>query len=188
MTRTFAQVARLLAGSALAFFIMGAMGPSPGLAADAGFKMGVIDPQAVLEKSQAGKKALAGLKDYAAAKQKVLAGDEEELKTLEKTLKDQEGGLSETARKEKQGQFRTKLADYQKKGSEFQQELAQKQKELVDEYMKKIQAATKTVAEKGGYSIVVDKGSDTTLKIVIFHKDTVDLTDQVIKEFDRQNK
>lgn len=187
MTRTRAQATPWLAGSVLAF-IVGTMESGLGLAADTSFKMGVIDPQAVLEKSQAGKKALAGLKEYASAKQKVLAGDEEELKALEKALKDQEASLSETARKEKQGQFRAKLADYQKRGSEFQQELSQKQKELVDEYMKKIQAATKTVAEKGGYSIVVDKGSDTTLKIVIFNKDTIDLTDQVIKEFDRQNK
>ena len=43
-------------------------------------------------------------------------------------------------------------------------------------------------AEKGGFSLVVDKGSDSTLKIVIYHRDGIDLTEQVIKEFDRQNK
>jgi outer membrane protein len=53
--------------------------------------------------------------------------------------------------------------------------------------MKKIASATKTVAEKGGFALVVDKGSEQTVKIVIYHKDTVDLTDQVIKEFDRAN-
>jgi len=36
--------------------------------------------------------------------------------------------------------------------------------------------------------LVVDKGSDTTLKIVIYNRDGVDLTEPVIKEFDRQNK
>ncbi len=185
MTRLSTLTARLLSGAALVSLAC-LTAPQAGLAAD--FKMGILDPQAVLEKSQAGKRELARLKEYAGAKQKVLAGDEEELKSLEKSLKDQETTLSESARKEKQGQFRAKLADYQKKGQEFQQELGQKQKELVDEYMKKIQAATKAVAEKGGYSLVVDKGSDTTLKIVIFNKDSIDLTDQVIKEFDRQNK
>jgi outer membrane protein len=54
--------------------------------------------------------------------------------------------------------------------------------------MKKIQVATQAVAEKGGFSLVVDKGSDSTLKIVIYHRDGIDLTEQVIKEFDRQNK
>jgi outer membrane protein len=188
MARHHVQAAGLIGVMTALTFLGLLITPDLARAADQVFKMGVIDPQAVLERSAAGKRALNGLKEYAQTKQKVLAGDEEELKNLEKQLKDQESALSEAARKEKQGQFRAKLGDYQKKGQEFQQELATKQKELVDEYMKKIQAATRAVAEKGGYSLVVDKGSDTTLKIVIFNKDTIDLTDQVVKEFDRQNK
>jgi outer membrane protein len=162
--------------------------PVSSLYAADGFKMGVVDPQAVLEKSRAGKRALDTLKEYAATRQKLLAGDEEELKNLEKQLKEQESGLSETAKRDKQSQFRTKLQDYQKRAQEFNQELAGKQKELVDEYMKKISTATRTVAEKGGFTLVVDKGSENTIKIVIYHRDALDLTDQVIKEFDRQNK
>lgn len=158
-----------------------------GLTAEA-FKMGVVDPQTILEKSKAGRRALDGLKEHAASRQKILAKDEEELKGLESQLKAQEGGLSEAQKREKQAQFRTKIQDYQKRVQDFNQELAVKQKELVDEYMKKIQIATKTVAEKGGVALVVDKGSDATIKIVIYNKDTIDLTEQVIKEFDKQNK
>jgi outer membrane protein len=151
------------------------------------FKMGVVDPQAVLEKSKAGKKALDGLKEYVSTRQKLLSGDEEELRTTEKTLKEQIVKLSDTEKKEKETQFRAKVQDYQKRAQEFNQELQGKQKELVDDYMKKIASATKTVAEKGGFSLVVDKGSEQTVKIVIYNKDTIDLTDQVIKEFDRAN-
>ena len=149
------------------------------------FKMGVVDPQAVLEKSKAGKKALDGLKDYVSTRQKLLSRDEEELRNTEKQLKEQVTKLSEAEKKDKEVQFRTKIQDYQKRAQEFNQELQGKQKELVDEYMKKIAAATQTVAEKGGFSIVVDKGSEQTVKIVIYNKDTIDLTEQVIKEFDR---
>lgn len=156
-------------------------------AADA-FKMGVVDPQSVLEKSKAGKKALDGLKEYVSTRQKLLARDEEELRNYEKQLKEQGAKLSETEKKEKETQFRAKIQDYQKRAQEFNQELQGKQKELVDDYMKKISAATQTVAEKGGFSLVVDKGSEQTVKIVIYSKDTIDLTDQVIKEFDRTNK
>lgn len=161
---------------------------APSVRAADGFKMGVVDPQAVLEKSKAGKRALDTLKEYAGTRQKLLSTDEEELKNLEKQLKEQESGLSETAKREKQVQFRTKLQDYQKRAQEFNQELTGKQKELVDEYMKKIGAATRSVAEKGGFTLVVDKGSESTIKIVIYHRDTLDLTDQVVKEFDKQNK
>ena len=151
------------------------------------FKMGVVDPQAVLEKSKAGKKALDGLKEYVSTRQKLLSGDEEELRSTEKTLKEQIVKLSDTEKKEKETQFRAKVQDYQKRAQEFNQELQGKQKELVDDYMKKIASATKTVAEKGGFSLVVDKGSEQTVKIVIYNKDTIDLTDQVIKVFDRAN-
>jgi len=151
------------------------------------FKMGVIDPQSVLEKSKAGKKALDGLKEYVSTRQKLLSRDEEELRNTEKTLKESGPKLSDAEKKEKETQFRAKIQEYQKRAQEFNQELQGKQKELVDEYMKKIAAATQTVAEKGGFSLVVDKGSEQTVKIVIYSKDTIDITDQVIKEFDRVN-
>lgn len=152
------------------------------------FKMGVIDPQVVLEKSKAGKRALDGLREYVATRQKLLSRDEEELRNSEKQLKEQASKLSESEKKEKETSFRTKIQDYQKRAQEFNQELQGKQKELVDDYMKKISVATQAVAEKGGFSLVVDKGSEQTVKIVIYNKDTIDLTDQVIKEFDRTNK
>ena len=156
-------------------------------AAAAEFKMGVIDPQAVLEKSKAGKKALDGLKEYVSTRQKLLSRDEEELRNTEKTLKEAGAKLSEGEKKEKEAQFRSKIQDYQKRAQEFNQELQGKQKELVDDYMNLIASATQTVAEKGGFSIVVDKGSEQTIRIVIYSKDAIDLTDQVIKEFDRVN-
>ena len=52
----------------------------PAIQAAETFKMGVVDPQAVLEKSKAGKKALDGLKEYVSTRQKLLAGDEEYLR------------------------------------------------------------------------------------------------------------
>jgi outer membrane protein len=152
------------------------------------FKMGVVDPQSVLEKSKAGKKALEGLKEYVSSRQKVLSKDEEELRNSERQLKEQGPKLTDAEKKDKELQFRTKVQDFQKRAQEFNVELQKKQKELVDEYMKKISAATQSVAEKGGVSLVVDKGSEQTVKIVIYNKDTIDLTEQVIKEFDRTNK
>lgn len=177
----------LRAGTMASVVVAGtlAMGLSPTAQAADAFKMGVIDPQAVLEKSKAGKKALDGLKEYVSTRQKLLSRDEEELRNAEKVLKEQVTKLSETEKKDKETAFRAKIQDYQKRAQEFNQELQGKQKELVDDYMKKIASATQSVAEKGGFSIVVDKGSEQTVKIVIYNKDTIDLTESVIKEFDR---
>ena len=175
-----------------ALFLAALLAPMVPLFASSGqaaeFKMGVVDPQSVLEKSIAGKRALEGLKEYVSTRQKLLGKDEEDLRNTEKQLKEQAPKWTDTEKKEKEGQFRAKVQDFQKRAQEFNMELQKKQKELVDEYMKKISAATRTVAEKGGVSIVVDKGSEQTVKIVIYNKDTIDLTEQVIKEFDRTNK
>ena len=84
----------------------------PAAQATEAFKMGVVDPQAVLEKSKAGKKALDGLKEYVSTRQKLLSGDEEDLRNTEKTLKEQAAKLSDTEKKEKETQFRTKVQGF----------------------------------------------------------------------------
>jgi len=173
---------------AAALFSLALAPQSASLQAAEAFKMGVVDPQSVLEKSKAGKKALEGLKEYVSTRQKLLSRDEEDLRNYEKQLKEQAAKLTDAEKKEKETQFRSKIQDYQRRAQEFNQELQGKQKELVDDYMKRIAAATQTVAEKGGFALVVDKGSEQTIKIVIYSKDTIDLTEQVVKEFDRVNK
>lgn len=154
----------------------------------ASFKMGVVDPQAVLEQSKAGRRALAELKQYAEARQKILTGDENELKKMQLELQNDNEALSEEDRLAKQQQFRERLQSYQQRAQEFNDELAKKQQALVNEYMEKISDATKVVAQKKGLSLVMDKGSDTTLKIVIYNKKSIDITDQVVEEFDRRYK
>src|SRR4051812_46336524 len=77
------------------------------------FKVGVVDQQTVLERSKAGKRALDGLKEFSAARQRIVAADDEELKTLESELKKDDGGLSDAVKREKQEQFRVKFENYQ---------------------------------------------------------------------------
>ena len=72
---------------AVLFISMPLLFASFGQAAE--FKMGVVDPQSVLEKSKAGKRALEGLKEYVSTRQKLLGKDEEELRNTEKQLKEQ---------------------------------------------------------------------------------------------------
>jgi len=160
---------------------------SPSLPAES-MKIGVIDPQVVLEKTKAGKRALDGLKEFSASRQKIVSADDEQLKQLEKELQAQEAGLSEAARREKQEQFRTKLQNYQKRLQDFNREIQAKQREIAGEYQKKIDQVAATVAQRNGFAAVLDKGNETSLRIVIYYHDAIDLTAQVIKEFDRRNK
>lgn len=157
----------------------------PGLSAEA-FKVGVMDQQVVIEQSKTGKRALEELKAYSSTRQKIINADDLELKELERTIQD--GKLTDSARQEKQNQFQAKLEAYQRRLGDFNREIQQKQREMVAEYSKKVHAAAQVVAEKNGYVAILDKGSEAAIKIVLYHQPALDVTDQLVKEFDRQNK
>jgi outer membrane protein len=169
--------------------ILGLAWQQPALAAGKdSFRVGVLDPQTVIEKSKAGSRALAALKEHAQAREAVMKNDQKELERMQEELKDGDSKLSEDEQKRKQERFAQKFQAWQKQGQEFQNELAQKQKDLVQEYMQKIEEATSAVASRHGFDVVIDKGSENTLKIVLFNRDGLDLTNEVVKEFDRRFK
>ena len=152
------------------------------------FKVGVMDQQAVMEQSKAGKRALEDMKSYSLTRQKIVNADDQELKDMELSLQDPNSKLSEQVKQEKQEQFRTKLEAYQRRLADFNREVQQKQREMVTEYAKKIAAAAQAVAQKEGYQAILDKGSDVMIRIVLYHQPGLDVTDRVVKEFDSQNK
>ena len=158
---------------------------SPGLSDDT-LRVAVMNQQTVVEQSKAGKRAFEELKAYSVTRQKIINADDLELKELQQAIQD--GKLSDSAKQEKQSQFQVKLEVYQRRITDFNREIQQKQREMVAEYSKKVQAAAQVVGEKNGFAAVIDKGSEAALKIVIYHQPALDLTDQVVKEFDRQNK
>jgi outer membrane protein len=158
---------------------------SPGLSAET-FKVAVMNQQLVIEQSKAGKRALEELKAYSMTRQKIINADDQELKELQQTIQD--GKLDDSAKQGRQSQFQAKLDAYQRRLADFNREIQQKQRELVAEYSKKVQAAAQAVGEKNGYVAIIDKGNEMAIKIVLYHQPALDVTDQVVKEFDRQNK
>jgi outer membrane protein len=158
---------------------------SPGLSAEI-FQVAVMDQQSVVAQSKAGKRALEELKAYSMTRQKIINADDQELKELQQAIQDEK--VTDSVKQEKQGQFQAKLEAYQRRLTDFNREIQQKQREMVAEYSKKVQAAAQAVGEKNGYAAVIDKGSEAAIKIVLYHQPALDVTDQVVKEFDRQNK
>lgn len=149
-------------------------------------KIAVMDQQAVIERSKAGKAALEEVKAYSATRQKIITADEQELKDLEQAIQDPNSKLSEAAKQEKQEQFRSKVEAYQRRLQDFNREIQQKQREMAMEYSKKIADAAQVVAQKEGFAAVLDKGNESMFRIVLYHQPALDVTDLVVKEFDRQ--
>jgi outer membrane protein len=150
-------------------------------------RVGVMDQQMVMERTKGGKLALEDVKGYSMTRQKIINADEQEIKDLDQSLQDSNAKLTDQARQEKEEQLRSKMEAYQRRLQEFNREVQQKQREMVVEYAQKIAAAAKAVAQKEGYTAILDKGNEALIRIVLYHQPALDVTDSVIKEFDRQN-
>ena len=155
--------------------------------AEESFRIAIIDPQAVMENSNAGLKALAHLKEYQMVREKLVEADQEEIQKLEQQLQgamDRGETKTQVLREKLQG----KIQDYQRRVQEFNQELREKQQNVIMEYMQKIKAVTKAVAERRGFSLVIDKGNEAIMQIVIYSAKGMDITDEVVKEFNQTHK
>ncbi len=159
----------------------------PSAFAEESIQIGVIDPQAVLENSNAGQKALATLKEHVMVRQKLLETDEAEIQKLEQQLQNSPA-QSETDTQVVRDTLQGKIQEYQRRRQTFQQEVQEKQKNLMVDYMKKIEGATKTVAERRGLSLVIDKGNEAIMQIVIYSSKGMDITNEVVEEFNKTYK
>ncbi|MGE3153766.1 MAG: OmpH family outer membrane protein [Nitrospiraceae bacterium] len=170
----------LLAGvGAVLCWAVGALGAES-------FSVAVANQQMVMDKSKTGQRAIEELKTFSSTRQKIVSSDEEELKELEKVL--QNGSLKDEQKQEKQNLFRAKLDAYQRRVQDFNREIQAKQKELFERYSKSISEAALTVAQRRGFAAVLDTGTEASVKIIIYANRSVDITDEVIKEFDREFK
>jgi len=150
-------------------------------------RIGVVNPQMILERSVAGRGAIEQLKEYVASKQKIVNADEQEIKALDFQLKEQTKVLTDAQRQEKQRQLSVRAQQYQQQVQQLSQEVAARQRAVTNEYMQKIKAAIRSVAQEAGVSVVVHEGNEANLLVVLYHEPSVDLTERAIKEFDRQN-
>ena len=147
-------------------------------------KIGVVEPQKVLDGTKSGKKIKDSLADYVKSRQKIIDMEEEDLKKLEEEVVKQGSVLSAEAKKDKEESFRRKMVEYQRKVSQLNQEVQTKKKEVLDEFNKNLEQVIKGIAEKEKLSLVVEKSDNGAGALVIYYSPSLDLTDRVIKELD----
>jgi outer membrane protein len=153
------------------------------LAADV--KIGVIEPQKVLDGTRNGKKIKDSLQEYVKSRQKIIDLEEEELKRMEEDLVKQKDVLSADAKKDKEESFRKRMMEYQRKVGALNQEVQAKKKEVLDDFNKNLEQIVRTIADKEKLSLVVEKGDNGAGALVIYSHPSLDLTDRVIKELDK---
>jgi outer membrane protein len=147
-------------------------------------KIGVVEPQKILDGTKSGKKIKDALGEYVKVRQNLIDQEEEELKKIEEDLVKQGAVLSPEAKKEKEESFRRRMVEYQRKVQQLNQEVQAKKKEVLDEFNKTIEQIVRSIADKEKITLVVEKSNTDAGSMIIYSHPSLDLTERVIKELD----
>ena len=147
-------------------------------------KIGVINPQQILEATKQGKKVKQTLADYVQTRQKLLESEAADLKKLETELATQSTVLDTKAKAEKEQSFQQKVAVYQRRVQELNAEVENKKREVLGGFTKAIEQAVREIAEKEKILLVMEKGGTNAGSLVLYNQDSLDLTPRVIKALD----
>ena len=145
-------------------------------------RVGVVDPQRVLNETEAGKKAKESLNAFMKNRQALIELDEKELRRMEEDLVKQASVLSANAKKEREEQFRRRMAEYQQKANELNREVQEKQKEVLEGFREKVEKVVARVAQRLGLVVVIEKGRGGT---TLYHDPSLDISTMVIEEFNK---
>jgi outer membrane protein len=146
-------------------------------------KIGVVDPSRVLSETNAGKKAKESLGAFSKNRQALIEMDEKELRRMEEDFGRQASVLSPTAKKEREEQFRRRVAEYQQKAGELNREVQEKQKDVLEGFREKVELVVGKISKRLGLQVVMDKGKGGP---TLYSDVGLDITGQVIEEFNRE--
>ena len=146
-------------------------------------KVGVVDPARVLSETNTGKKAKDSLNVFSKNRQALIEMDEKELRRMEEDFGRQASVLSPTAKKEREDQFRRRVAEYQQKAGDMNREVQEKQKDVLEGFREKVGLIVGKVAKRLGLQVIIDKGKGGP---TLYSDEGLDITGQVIEEFNRE--
>jgi len=145
-------------------------------------KVGVINSQRLLNETTVGKRAKDSSASFSKNRQALMELEERELRRLEEDFVKQSSVLSPTAKREREEIFRRRMQEYQQKAGELNREVQEKQKEVLEGFRDKIEIVVAKLAKRLGLQVVVDKSKGGP---TIYHEQSLDISDQVIEEFNR---
>ena len=146
-------------------------------------KIGVVDPSRVLSETIAGKKAKESLGVFSKNRQALIEMEEKELRRMEEDVGRQASVLSPAAKKEREDQFRRRVAEYQQKAGELNREVQEKQKDVLEGFREKVGLVVGKISKRLGLQIIMDKGKGGP---TLYNDEGLDITGQVIEEFNRE--
>lgn len=145
-------------------------------------KIGFVDLQKALNMSAEGKAAKEKISGKVKEYEGVIDKRQQELKKLKDELEKQAVLLSPEARADKERDYQQKLKDFQRFTKDVQDELQQQDSDHTNRIINELVKLVQEIGKRDGYDLIVERNSGG----VIYGADKIDLTSQVLKEFDVQ--
>ena len=149
-----------------------------------GGKYAVVDMQAVILNVEEGKQARASLEKEIKDKQKQLSGKKEELDKMNQEWTKQAPLLNEQARIAKQKEFQEKFMALRNDEMTFQEDIKKKEGQATQKIAIAVTKIVNDLAKAKGFDMVFETSSAG----LVYLKDPVDLTKEVITNFEAQSK
>ena len=166
---------------AMAWLVLLSWG-TPGWAAQAAVRIGVVDMQEVLNKSQKGLAVKQRLDQERATRQKDLDAKQQEVMKLQAEFEKQAPLLSEQAKREKSEAIQRKTRDAVRIAEDANRDFDKRVRETELEITREILGLVQEYGKDQGFSLILERS------MVVFGASTVDITSDIIKRYDAKQK
>ena len=147
-------------------------------------RVGYVDLQRILARSQAGIQAREQLEKEKVGMQKQLDGHKAELDKLRDEIEKKGQLLSADARRDKQDQLERKLRDAQRLAGDLEKELQKKEQNMGAKILRELEGVFTKVGKEKGYAVILERRQAG----VVYGSPEADVTEEVIKAFDDETR
>jgi outer membrane protein len=153
-----------------------------GWAAQAAVRIGIVDLQEVLNKSQKGLAVKQKLDQERAVRQKDLDGKQQEVMKLQAEFEKQAPLLSEQAKREKSEAIQRKTRDAVRIAEDANRDFDKRVREAELEVSREILGVVQEYGKDQGFTLVLERS------MVVFGASVVDITSEIIKRYDSKQQ
>jgi outer membrane protein len=146
-------------------------------------RIGYIDLQRVIVRSQAGLAAREQLEREKGQMQREIDARRQEIEKLREDLEKKGALLTAEARREKEESLDRKRRDAARLGDDFQRDLARKEQQLLVRVQQELSGVIERLGKQQGYYMIVERRG----AVVLYASPEADLTDDVIRAYDQES-
>jgi outer membrane protein len=144
-------------------------------------KLGVVDLQEVMEKSEPGQKAIKQLQSEFTEMKSELDKKKAAIDKLRQELQKQSLVLSQEAQLDKETEYKQKVRDFQDLYQNYQRKMQLKEQKLREPIIEKLVGIIKDYGQKNEYTLIMDKKNSG----VVYNSKTIEITKPVIAELNK---